>query len=315
MPHNILESEEDVYKHWFKPRKYRPKILKIGEKFGFIKPGYTFEDYLREAVESGGYETVAIWGIQGSCKSNRMMMYAYWIYQNWNTVVDCFVFKPGEFVKRLQDLPPSTTIPCLNWDDIGVHYPASKFKTDIKEYEAIDSTWASIRTKCNVIITSNPVIDRLAKNIRDNVTIEVFIGRNQVEVVNRCFRLPGLGTLQSNFFKVQIEKDHKFNMYDVPTNEFRKYWKKRLRLADEALAKLARVSGTSTEGYKPVLTAAKDAKISPNTLQQMISRGILRGRKIQGRLHVLEEDFNKYIGLLKAGEGSKRGYHRRPKTE
>ena len=139
-----------------------PKHLRLAERMGIIIPGYTLQDYLLHAVETGGYETICIWGQQSSGKSSRMLQMGYWIYKDWKLVLDSLLFKPNEFVERLEGVSDDERIPCLLWDDINVHYTSSTFRSDIKQYEAIDATWAAIRTKVNVVILTLPLIDRLA---------------------------------------------------------------------------------------------------------------------------------------------------------
>lgn len=286
-----------------------PGHIKIAYMFGLIKPGYSLQDYLVEAVQGppgeegkSGYETVIIWAVQGSGKSSRGLQFLKWLYLDWETVLKNTVFTPPEFIELLEKVPDNETIPGIFWDDILVHYPASKFKTDIKTYEAIDSTWASIRTKTNVIISSLPIIDRLAKNIKDNATVEVFIGRNQLELVNRMFRLPGLKQLESNFFKVQIQEFSKFDLYDVPPEIWRRYWERRVSLTKEALANLRNVSDMGDDpNYISILQASKiyregtGKKLSVNTLQQMGSRGIIDSKKIKGRLCVYLDDITNLV--------------------
>ena len=290
-----------------------PKIIQHAKFFGLIKEGWTLEDYIVDAVENGGYETVNLWGVQGAGKSSRMLQLGYWVYKNWDTVLENIVFKPNEFVKRLKDAPPKTRIPCLLWDDIGVHYTSSSFRTNIAQYEAIDSTWAAIRTKCNVIATTIPLQDRLAKNIKDNVTFEVFIGRNQMEMVQRLVRLPGIDTMESNLFKIVIEKPEIFDLYTVPQDVFKKYWEMRLRLTEEALGKLDQtVSIEDMENYIPVSAAAVKLRMSANTLQSYISRGVYEGRKIKGVLCLAKEAYNT---LSTTRQQIGRGPNRGTKTE
>jgi len=283
-----------------------PKTIRMAQKFGLIKEAYTLEEYLVEAVETGGYETVSIWGPQGVGKSERMIQGLNWIYKDWQTVIDSIIYKPSTLVTTLEEIPDDERMPALGWDDIGVHYPSSTFKTDIKQYEAIDATWAAIRTKCNVVFTTIPLIDRLAKNIKDNVTFEVFIGRNQMEIIYRVFHLPGLRSMESNFFKVVLEEPSQFDLYEMPLEYWKKYWRKRLELTREALAGLRGVTDMEeVEGYIPVLEAAKIASeqkiaYATSTIQQDISRGILKGQRIKGLLCVAEEDFYENL-ILKGG--------------
>lgn len=297
-----------------------PKHLDLAVNFGIVKIGYTLEDYMVNAVENNGYETVVIWGVQGSGKSCRMLHMGYWIFYAhlkktfgrepeddaiWEEVLDHIIFRPRDFVMRLKEVPRGGRIPCLLWDDCGCHYPASKFKTDPKEYEAIDQVWTVIRTKVAVIIITIPIFDRLAKNLRDHTTFEVFLGRNQMELIKRTFRLPGTKRMESNLFKVIIEKPEIFDLYFVPKWVWDRYWEMRLTLTDEALEVLeGEVDMDTIEGYITVLEASeilreKGVKISPNTIQQSISRKVLKGRVISGSLCVLEEDLLKFANLNK----------------
>lgn len=57
----------------------------------------------------------------------------------------------------------------------------------------------------------------------------------------------------------------------------------------------------STEGYTPIIEIAEKLRTSPNNLQQMVSRGIFKGRKIKG---IQVED--QYVDRLQAiyGKGT-----------
>lgn len=275
-----------------------PRHIELAYEYGSLKKDYTLRDYMLEAVDQNGYETILNWGVQGSGKSSRMLQMGYWIYQDWDLVLDNIIFKPSELVRRLEALEEDVRIPCLMWDDVGVHYTSSRFKTDIQEYEAVDSVWAAIRTKVGVIILTIPNVVRLAKNLKDNLTFEVYLGRNQKEMIKRLFYLPGLDSLTPNFFKITVEYPGVFNLYDVPPWAWAKYWKMRLRLTNEAIATLKGATNMEdTTDYIPVKDAALHARLNPTTIQQAISRGVYSGHKINGVLHILREDMNEYLDI------------------
>jgi len=297
---------ETVMADYGEKRGRLPRHVETAIQYGLIHPGWTLEDYLRHAVESQGYETVLIHGVQGSGKSNRMLQQGYWIYRDWDKVLANIVFKPADFVKKLQSIPMGKRIPWIGFDDVGVHYPSSKFKTDVKQYEAIDATWAAIRTKCSVISLTIPLLDRLAKNIKDNVSFEVYIGRNQMELVERIVRLPSFDRMETRLFKILVEGPRKFNLYDVPKDVFKEYWDMRLRLTEEALESLAQATDLEVEeGYTPIIDLAVELGLSPNTIQQMVSRGVIRGRKIRGILCVCDEDIPKLKKVYKNQEANR----------
>lgn len=264
-----------------------PPHIRTALEYGIVKLGHTLEDYLLEAVTENGYETVCIWGVQGSGKSCRALQMAYWIYQDWEEVLKHVIFKPSELVERLDGVPDGERIPCLIFDDIGVHYPSSTFKTDIMIYQAMDSTWAAIRTKLAVIIVTIPVINRLAKNVKDNVTFEVFLGRNQKEIMKRVFFLPGTDRPEANYFKVTVEWPEPFDLYKVPLPIWNRYWEMRLKLTNEAIENLRGVAEPEdADEYVTVWDVAKDVSISANTLQQMGSRGLIPTKRIGRRLFI-----------------------------
>ncbi len=318
MAKEILPEYDNIVADWDVDLYDIPSPIFLGAQLGFIVKGWTLRHYMVDAAtKEAGYETCVIWGTQGNGKSSRMLQILFWIYSAlyddalaWNMVLDRIVFRPNDFISVLEELPDDVTLAALGWDDIGVHYPSTKFKTDIKTYEAIDSTWAAIRTKVHVMIPTIPLIDRLAKNIKDNVTFELFIGKNQVQIINRWFRLPGFKE-NSNFFKATIEKGRKFDKFVVPLWVWKKYWAKRIELTKEALVNLKSVSKGDIEGMIPVLDAAEqifymnkdpdiNVKASANTIQQLISRKVLVGERFGDILFVDEDSFYRWI-ITKGG--------------
>lgn len=286
-------------------------FIELGIQFGLLHEGWNLKDYLIHAVDNeDGYETALLHGVQGSGKSTRALQICAWVKHHtltkelgrepterelWLTVLDSVIFKPSEFVSTLEAVPDDAPLDVLIWDDIQAHYTSSTFKTDIQAYSAIDSTWAVIRTKVHVILITIPNITRLAKNVKDNITFEIFIGKNRVEQIRRLFRLPGTKYVDSNLFKPQIGLAHKFDLYKMPKWAWDLYYKKRLELANEALQTLRAVTNMEKlDGFIPITEAVKICKANGvnwgvSTLQQGCSRGIFRGQKINGQLCIQEE--------------------------
>lgn len=296
-----------------------PPSIKLGMQFGLLIEGWCLKDYLLNAVDKeDGYETGAIHGVQGSGKSSRALQLGGWIKKHtlskklgrepteeelWESVLKTLVFTPSDFVRTLEEAPKEERLDLIIWDDIQLNYTSSTFKTDIKQYSAIDSTFAVIRTKVAIVLITIPNITRLPKNIKDNITIEVFIGKNRLEQIRRVFRLPGTRAIESNLFKPILEQPSHFDLYKVPRWAWDKYWAERLRLANEALEILKGVTDMEQlEGYLPVLDAAeicreKGIRLSPNTLQQAVSRGVIKGQKVAGTLCIFEKDLHRLMEL------------------
>jgi len=300
-------------------------FIDIGLAYGLLIPDWGIEDYLVHASKNeDGYETVVIHGLQGSGKSSRAMQLVSWVKETelrtslgrepteqelWEAVLAAIIFKPSDFVTTLEAVPDDHPLSVLMWDDIGVHYTSSTFKTDIDQYAAIDATWAAIRTKCHVIIITIPNLTRLAKNVKDNLTFEVFIGKNRLEQVRRIFRLPGTKYIDSNTFKPIIGEPYKFDLYKVPLWVWKRYYKERLRLANEALASLRGATDMGElENYIPIADArnlcrTRGVNWSMSTIQQHVSRGVLKGQKLNGVLHI-DKDFLIETLNAETGEGA-----------
>lgn len=293
-----------------------PTHIKLAHQYGILVPGWDFVDYCVHAVKKDGYETGAIHGTQGSGKSCCLIQYGYDILARtdfegydedsiWEATLEHIVFKPSDFVIRLEEVPRDNRLPVILWDDIGVHYTSSTFRTDILQYQAIDATWAAIRTKVAVCLVTIPVITRLAKNVKDNLTFEIFIGRNQKRQIRRLFYLPGTRYIDSNLFKPQLERPAKFDLYRVPEWVWKEYWEMRLNLTEEALANLRAVTDMEEdEGFISIPEAVKLCRESglnwsASTIQQNSSRGLYRGQKMNGLLCV------ERAGLLEILEAEK----------
>lgn len=273
------------------------KIVQYAVEFGLVKLGWVLKDYIIEAVKTMGYETVLCWAMQGAGKSNLTLQEGYWILGDWDKVLKALVFKPQEFVKRLKEIPKYKRVPWVGWDDIGVHYASSSWRTNIQQYEAIDETWAAIRTKCSVVSLNIPLINRLARNLKDNISFEIFSGKNQNIEIFRYVRLPSFERPEANFFKVLIEPIHKFDIYNVPTDVFKQYWDMRLELTEEALSRLGRVV-TKTEAEEDLINiheAIAESQLSAKYIIDVSSRGLLRKEKIEGLLYFNRNDWKKFM--------------------
>ena len=248
-----------------KQRNIPESLINIAIEFGLIKPEYTVYDYIEEATDlyKPGYETIVIWGVQGSGKSNLLLQTGYWVYHKegeissedaWNMVLQNVLFTPSQFIDKLKKIPKDIRIPWLGWDDIGVHYSYMSFRTDVKIYEGIGQAWHAIRTKANVTVLTIPVINDLPANLKRNITIEVFIGRNQFVETRRWFRLPSLRPNQDSFLvRLPIERLHKIELYEVPEEVFARYWNMRLELADKAISELNKIKEESKEWRPPTM--------------------------------------------------------------
>jgi hypothetical protein len=305
---------EDIPEH-IRESGINPKLLNLAAHFGLIFWGWTVKDYMAYAIKTMGYETIHNWGVQGCKKSNLTLQQGSWCYgervrdqwyEDWDRVLKYLVFRPGReergFLRLVKSISMGERIAWSGWDDLGVHYPSSVFKTDIEKYQAIDAAWAIIRTKISVISTNNPIIDRVAKNIKDNISIEVFLGRNQMLMTERFCHIPGLKTIESFFFKVPIEKPYQFDYEKVPPDVWKEYWDIRLTVAETAIQKLDQAYSDEAgdiSDYVPVYDLLDQGISSPSQLLAYGTRGMINLVKIAGKQYVLKDDVEHVLKRLK----------------
>ena len=284
-----------------------PRHVEVGMEYGLIKLGEDLDSYLTKAsFDPSGFECACAHGQQGAGKSNYMLQRVAAIKKAsffrdhkrfpterelWDLVLKSIVFTPTDFIEKLEQIKEiGERIDVVLWDDIQLEYTSSTFKTNIDQYSAIDSMMAVIRTKCAITLITIPNITRLPKNVKDNVTFEVFVGKNRKVQIRRLFRLPGQKRIDSNLFKPIIQRPRIFDLYAIPPWAWKKYEGMRQNIANKALANLKEATDMEDEtAYTKVWELGSKLSISANTIQQMGSRGIIPTKMVRGALCVPTE--------------------------
>lgn len=311
-------------------RKRTPRHIELGHEYGLLKPGYCLRDYCEEgAISNDGYETIVVDGVQRSGKSNLSLQIGSWCKEAtlrvergdkwlspgwdnpaevdevkvWEMVLSSIVYTPSDFVNTLEKVPEDETLDVLIWDDLNASYTNQSFRIDPEQYAAIDSTFTVVGTACRVIVANIPVINRLARNIKDNATFEIFVGKNKKRKIMRIFRLPGVRDIRMNLFKPDVELPSKFDIYKIPPWAWERYEKQRRTLARKVLGNLKEHTDMETlPGYIPIIEAARICKQHGvnwgiSTLQQNVSRGVLVGQRVGRRLCVEEKVLLEALGV------------------
>jgi len=270
---------------------------------------------MAEAINEKRFECLYIWGFQGSKKSNLTLQQGGWIYgerkdgewlPDYDMVLKYLVLRPGKGERGLQSLLQSIgegrRVPWIGWDDLTVNYNPMSYKTDIQQYAAVDSMFACARMKTNNIVCNSPVIDRLTKNVKDNVSIEVYSGRNQRIMTERICRLPSHKRMESFFFKVPIEAPYVFSWSLVPKDVWMQYEDLRNRLTEETIAKLGEAykdEVTSLDDYIPLYDIVQQGIATPSQIIAYSTRDIITVVKVNGKRYVAKDDVEQILKHLK----------------
>lgn len=303
-------------------KKKPPRHVEIGIEYGLIKPKYNFKDYIQEAVVlKNGFETIVVDGVQRAGKSNLSLQISGWAKEAsirikrgdkwlfpgwdnkspvdemelWELVLHDLVFKTSDFVNTLEQVPEGLVLDSLLWDDINAHFTNTQFKINPQEYSAVDSTFTVVGTSCKVIVVNIPNLTRLAKNVKDNCTFEIFVGKNKLRKMMRIFRLPGTKRMEMNLFKVDVEPPSDFDIYKIPAWAWEKYEALRIKLAKEALQILkASTNMEDMGGFVPLGKAVEicqeyEVPWGVMTLQQLGSRQVIPKQMINQQFCVDEK--------------------------
>ena len=294
------------------------------------------------SVRSDGFEVCLVEGIQRSGKSNMSLQIAGWAKhatlalklndktekdyleakkkgvlpmdyfeslpiqptekELWTDVLACIMFKANEFVEYLEAVPDGEPTDCVVWDDIAGHYSNMTFRISPESYAQVDGAFTVLGTKARIIITNIPNLDRLSKNIKDHLSIEIFIGRNKRRKMMRLFRLPGLKHVNMNAFKADIETPSKFDLYKIPKWAWDIYEGRRIQLAKDVFKALGETvdMDSAPEGYISVpdaIVIARDSglKWGASTIQQNASRGLWKKVTVEGYLFIEQDSFLKIV--------------------
>lgn len=216
-----------------------PLFMRKAKKKGFYEPGWSLEDYVRNAPIGYKWENFPIWGIKGSYKSNRLMWLLYVVYGDWKLVHKYMVMQPLEFTDLLKE---PGRIPMIGWDDIGAWFDSQLYFENRGLYTKIKRSWTLMRTALNVFASTIPRKDDLPGFILKDINAEMFCSPAMTYDYDRWtwrkhYNDPGKVVKKP----ISICEDKTFNIYDVPTEEFEIYWKRRMTLASIAKSDLVSV--------------------------------------------------------------------------
>lgn len=247
-------------------------IFSSAIKLGVVRPGETLVEYLRYAINNYGWECIPIGGKKGDAKSNLLLQCGYSIYENWEAVHQHTVMEPESFLNLLED-SFHHRIPFVGWDDITVHLPRSLYFTDRDLWAELQKNWASYRTKMNCFMCTAPRKDRIASFVLEDITGDVICYDRIKDIKShynfnrwmwqRDFKdpknmraaplqiediayplIPGAIEIDKELQKKIVvggvaysgrEFYPQVGLTGVPRKEFKKYWARRLELADKAV--------------------------------------------------------------------------------
>jgi len=193
-----------------------------------------------DIIDNDKYAWVVVWGPPRTGKSTLCLMLAYWIYKDWNKVIDCLVFNLNQLLYKIQKGVPERfptrnglhqRVPLIIWDDFGAH--SNKAKTQHERgWDIFKGAFDTLGTKLGVLLANMVSPNEPTQQLIDKYTHELFVykrGHVKYDKVKQQQDFRAWRSIQS---KTWIDD---FEFREVPKDVFQQYDEMRVALADEVL--------------------------------------------------------------------------------
>jgi len=205
---------------------------------------------LYDIIDNDRYAWMVCWGPARTGKSTLCLLLAYWVYKDWDKVLDCIVFNLNQLLYKLEQGVPERwptrnglhmRIPLLIWDDFACH--AGKAKTQHeRSWDIFKGAFDSLGVKIGVLIANMVTPSSPTLQLTEKYTHELFVhsrGRCKYDRVKHQQDYYNFRTRQNKEWLCEFEFE------EVPRDVFKQYDELRCSLADEVLVSIKDVMATT----------------------------------------------------------------------
>ena len=201
-------------------------MLKLSARLGTSRK-------ILDAYEKCEFFGVIVYGSQGIGKSTYMLKVLKEVYGSWDLALQHVVFSFDDLIDIIRS---EERIPCIGWDDAGIHGHKYKYFKHKESAELISAWLDAIRTQIAglIITTVNPF--NLLKPVRTSLGMRYckvthHIEDHRIANVYEMSVLPNGKTftrcIYKDYFKARLP-DHIYRKYIAMRDQFYKEAKKRL---------------------------------------------------------------------------------------
>jgi len=198
---------------------------------------------LYDIIHTDRYAWIVCWGPPRYGKSTLCLLLSYWIYKDWDKVLDSVVFNLNQLLYKLEGGIPAKwptrnllhdRIPLLIWDDFACH--AGKAKTQHeRSWDIFKGAFDSLGTKLGVLIANMVTPSSPTLQLTEKYSHELYVysrGRCKYDRVKH----------QQDFYNFRTRQNKEwlwdFEFPEVPKDVFKQYDEMRCSLADEVLVSI-----------------------------------------------------------------------------
>lgn len=251
-------------------------------------------------IDNDEYAWIVCWGPPRYGKSTLCLLLSYWVYKDWDKVLNSVVFNLNQLLYKLENGIPERwptrnllhmRIPLIIWDDFACH--AGKAKTQHeRSWDIFKGAFDSLGTKIGVLIANMVTPSSPTQQLTEKFTHELFVytrGRCKYDKVKH----------QQDFYNFRSRQNKEwlddFEFDEIPKDVFKQYDEMRCSLADEVLVSIKDVMAVTE-----VETILKRISATDITVLNIIKEEGLRRDAQRQRIEKLGSEGKKIVVRLKA---------------
>jgi len=229
---------------------------------------------LNEIINDDLYAWFCVWGPPRTGKSNLCLLMSYWVYKDWDDVLNSIVFNLNGLLYKLQKGEPRKfptynglhrRVPLIMMDDYGAHCNKAKTQHE-RGWDVFKGGFDTLGTMLGVLVANMVSPNEATQQLSDKYTHEIFVYSRGIAKYDKVHQQQDFHSWQSRQRKEWMLE---FRFDEVPKDVFKQYDDMRCQLAEEVLFSI-----NETIAVEQVETIMKRMdKTDINLLKILLERG------------------------------------------
>lgn len=232
--------------------------LERAKFLGIYVSGWRFMDYCLDAIPKYQWIDCVISGEKGAGKSNKLLQDGYRVFHGfdkfetlssgvkrgiitdysdmdaWQKTLDHLIFRPYDFGMLVNSaLKEKRRLSWIGADDFNLHWPRSLYSTNRRLWEDFARNWEVFRAQLSIFECTVPRKDTVISVILRDINYDCLVSnKHKIETYRWFYDISFFDPNQIIKMRLDIESEE-LNLYNVPSEVWRKYWDRKQELVDE----------------------------------------------------------------------------------
>ncbi len=194
-------------------------------------------------IENDRYMWIVVWGEARTGKSMLSLLILYWIYKDWQKVLNAITFNLSQTIYKIKhglpELWPTHNqlhmrVPILLWDDFGAHSNKASTQHD-PAWDKFKGGFDVLGTKLGVLMATMIEPSEPTQQLQNKYSHELWVYRRGRAKYDRWHTMQDYRGFRTKGRKTWLDD---FDFDPIPDDIFREYDKMRQALADEVLVSI-----------------------------------------------------------------------------